>query len=62
MDTLQETLSDLKTSFAKTSSDKERYFQEKLDLHHKLQSASLEREVAVKEKQAYEDQVQFFSL
>ena len=57
METLQETLSDVKATLTKTLSDKERYFQEKLDLHQKLQSAILEREVAVAEKQAYEDQV-----
>ena len=58
LQTFQSTVSDLKATLATASADKERYFQEKLDLHQKLQNMTLEREVAQKEKMALEDQVQ----
>lgn len=56
-ETLQENVSDLKSTLASTSSDKERFFQEKLDLHQKLQNITLDKEIAVKEKLGLEDQV-----
>ena len=50
-------MADLKSTLAATSADKERFFQEKLDLHQKLQTSALDKEVVHKEKLALEDQV-----
>ena len=57
LDTFQESVADLKATLATTSADKERFFQEKLDLHQKMQNLSLDKDTAVKEKMAIEEQV-----
>ena len=55
-------MADLKSTLAATSADKERFFQEKLDLHQKLQTSALDKEVVHKEKLGLEDQVTTSSL
>lgn len=48
MDSFYDSVADLKANLASITSDKERYFQEKLDLHQKLQNTILERETVSK--------------
>ena len=44
LDVLQDTITDLKSTLAVTVADKERFFQEKLELANQLQKNSFEKE------------------
>ena len=44
LESFQDAMADMKATLASTSADKERFFQEKLDLHQQLQNAKYEKE------------------
>lgn len=48
---LRAALADLQASLASATSDKERYFQEKMDLHQRIQQLSHERDSLLKVKE-----------
>jgi len=50
---LQELNADLRATLAKTTEDKKWYFQEKLELHQKLHSATLAQEALLKVKHLF---------
>ncbi|KAL8616689.1 hypothetical protein ACOMHN_031671 [Nucella lapillus] len=54
----QDTLTDLKSRLAGALADKDRLFQERLDLHNKLQKMILEKEQLLKAQMVLEEQVE----
>ncbi|XP_067665105.1 myosin-9-like isoform X2 [Haliotis asinina] len=53
----QDTVADLKARLATVSADKDRLFQEKLDLNHKVQQLVLDKEQLIKVKLSLEEQI-----
>ena len=44
LESFQDAMADMKATLASTSADKERFFQEKLDLHQQVQNVFFEKE------------------
>ena len=57
-DAMQDVIADLQATLASTAADKERFFQEKLDLNQKAQNLTHDKECLKKEKGFLMEQVQ----